>query len=105
MRPSYHPKGLFEENKESIPKSNKGISKSITKLWHLNGRCPEGTISITRTKKKEILRASFIKSFGKKQHRTIPEPTMFTQPEPLNLSAHEVQPIPYAIFVHEYVCS
>ncbi|KAL7204150.1 hypothetical protein ACSBR2_017254 [Camellia fascicularis] len=84
-----YPEGLFEENKESIPKSNEGISKSITQVWHLNGRCPEGTIPIRRTKKKEILRASSIKSFGKKQHRTIPEPTMYTQPAPLNLSAHE----------------
>ncbi|CAL5330966.1 unnamed protein product [Camellia sinensis] len=89
MRPSYHPEGLFEENKESIPKSNEGISKSITQLWHLNGRCPEGTIPIRRTKKREILRASSIKSFGRKQHGTIPEPTMPTKPEPINLSAHQ----------------
>ncbi|KAL7234030.1 hypothetical protein ACSBR1_017599 [Camellia fascicularis] len=89
MSPSYYPEGLFEENKESIPKSNEGISKSITQVWHLNGRCPEGTIPIRRTKKKEILKASSIKSFAKKQHRTIPEPTMYTQPAPLNLSAHE----------------
>ncbi|GMP42074.1 hypothetical protein CsSME_00011937 [Camellia sinensis var. sinensis] len=89
MRPSYHPEGLFEENKESIPKSNEGISKSITQLWHLNGRCPEGTIPIRRTKKKEILRASSIKSFGRKQHGTIPEPTIPTKPEPINLSAHQ----------------
>ncbi|KAF5953345.1 hypothetical protein HYC85_006201 [Camellia sinensis] len=89
MRPSYHPEGLFEENKESIPKSNEGISKSITQLWHLNGRCPEETIPIRRTKKKEILSASSIKSFGKKQHGTIPKPAMSTQPESINLSGHE----------------
>ncbi|KAF5939264.1 hypothetical protein HYC85_023523 [Camellia sinensis] len=89
MRPSYHPEGLFEENKESIPKSNEGISKSITQLWHLSGRCPEGTIPIRRTKKKEILRVSSIKSFGKKQRGTIPEPTMSTQLESISLSAHE----------------
>ncbi|CAL5382314.1 unnamed protein product [Camellia sinensis] len=89
MRPSYHPEGLYKENKESIPKSNEGISKSITQLWHLNGRCPEGTIPIRRTKKKEIHRASSIKSFGRKQHGTIPEPTTPTKPEPINLSAHQ----------------
>ncbi|KAL7204292.1 hypothetical protein ACSBR2_017375 [Camellia fascicularis] len=89
MRPSYHLEGLFGEKNESIPKSNEGISKAITQLWHLSGRCPEGTIPIRRTKKKEILKASSIKSFGKKQHGTIPEPTMSTQPEPLNRSAHE----------------
>ncbi|THF99745.1 hypothetical protein TEA_007101 [Camellia sinensis var. sinensis] len=92
MRPSYHPEGLFEENKQSIPNSNEGISKSITQLWHLNGRCPEETIPIRRTKMKEILRASSIKSFGKKQHGTIPKPTMFTEPEPINLSGHEMRP-------------
>ncbi|KAL7204610.1 hypothetical protein ACSBR2_017648 [Camellia fascicularis] len=89
MRPSYHPEGLFEENKESIPKSNEGISKSINQLWHLNGSCPEGTIPIRRTKKKEILGASSIKSFGKKQHGTIPEPTTSTQPERSDLTADQ----------------
>ncbi|KAF5952679.1 hypothetical protein HYC85_010623 [Camellia sinensis] len=88
MRPSYHPEGLFEENKQSIPNSNEGISKSITQLWHLNGRCQEETIPIRRTKMKEILRASSIKSFGKKKYGTIPEPTMSTQSEPIKLSAH-----------------
>ncbi|CAL5380747.1 unnamed protein product [Camellia sinensis] len=76
MRPSYH------------PESDEGISKSITQLWHLNGRCPEGTIPIRRTKKKEILRASSIKSFGRKQHGTIPEPTMPTKPEPIGPHEH-----------------
>ncbi|GMP42079.1 hypothetical protein CsSME_00011942 [Camellia sinensis var. sinensis] len=77
MRPSYH------------PESDEGISKSITQLWHLNGRCPEGTIPIRRTKKKEILRASSIKSFGRKQHDgTIPEPTMPTKPEPIGPHEH-----------------
>ncbi|MCE7766601.1 hypothetical protein GQL56_28650, partial [Pseudomonas putida] len=39
------------------------------------GKCPEGTIPIRRTKKDDILRASSMKSYGrKKKHSTIPKP-------------------------------
>ncbi|KAL7204147.1 hypothetical protein ACSBR2_017251 [Camellia fascicularis] len=89
MRPNYHPEGLFDVNKVSIPKSNEGISKPLTQLWHLNGKCPEGTIPIRRTKKEDVLRASSIKSFGKKQHRTIPEPPRNAQPDLINQGGHQ----------------
>ncbi|KAF5953344.1 hypothetical protein HYC85_006200 [Camellia sinensis] len=73
MRPSYNPKRPFEENNVSIPKSNDEIQKPITQLWHLNGDCP--------TKKEDVLRASSIKSFGKKTHRTILEPPRSVEPD------------------------
>nr|GLL42469.1 uncharacterized protein LOC109148845 [Ipomoea trifida] len=42
MRPSFHPEGLYDVNKESMgPKERTG---SIAQLWHMNGRCPEDTI-------------------------------------------------------------
>ncbi|KAL8204407.1 hypothetical protein R6Q57_010030 [Mikania cordata] len=41
-------------------------SKSFTQLWHSNGKCPKGTIAIRRTKKEDMLRASSLKSYGRK---------------------------------------
>ncbi|KAL3537229.1 hypothetical protein ACH5RR_000595 [Cinchona calisaya] len=68
-RPSFHPEGLFSESKSS---NNKDIKNSIPQLWHLNGRCPDKTIPIKRTKQEDILRASLIQSFGKKESITNP---------------------------------
>nr|XP_029121183.1 uncharacterized protein LOC105046495 [Elaeis guineensis] len=65
MRPSFFPSGLYDENDES---------SSIPQLWHQNGRCPEDTIPIRRTKKDDVLRASPIERYGKKSPGTIPNP-------------------------------
>uniref|UniRef100_UPI0039818A7B hypothetical protein n=1 Tax=Salmonella sp. s58953 TaxID=3159711 RepID=UPI0039818A7B len=62
MRPSYIPEGLANE-KES----------SIKQMWHLNGRCPEETIPIRRTKREDILGASIASTFGKKPQKKIPK--------------------------------
>ncbi|GMN64122.1 hypothetical protein TIFTF001_033193 [Ficus carica] len=70
MRPSYYPEGVFDESKVSSSKS----SNSKTQLWHTKGRCPKGTIPMRRTKKADLLRASSIKSYGRKKHRSIPKP-------------------------------
>ncbi|KAK7837941.1 hypothetical protein CFP56_020555 [Quercus suber] len=40
--------------------------------WHLNGRCPEGTIPIRRTKKEDLLRVGSAANYGRKKHRSIP---------------------------------
>ncbi|KAL0436752.1 UNVERIFIED_CONTAM: hypothetical protein Sradi_0383100 [Sesamum radiatum] len=72
MRPSYHPEGLFDENK--ISAKPKERTNPITQLWHMNGKCPEDTIPIRRTKKEDVLRASSVKRYGKKKHRSIPKP-------------------------------
>ncbi|KAK6804174.1 hypothetical protein RDI58_001958 [Solanum bulbocastanum] len=76
MMPNYHPEGLFHDGKMSTAAKNKNDgSKSINQLWHLNGKCPEGTIPIRRTKKDDILRASNMKSYGRKTNfSTIPKP-------------------------------
>ncbi|XP_029121182.2 protein neprosin-like [Elaeis guineensis] len=66
MRPSLPPSGLYDENEES---------SSIPQLWHQNGRCPEDTIPIRRTKKEDVLRASSVERYGKKSPGTIPNPT------------------------------
>lgn len=87
MRPSFHPEGsLFDVSKVT---SN---SMAITQLWHLNGRCPEGTIPVRRTKEDDVLRASSIKNYGKKKNLTIPHPqSRPAQPEPnlINHRGHE----------------
>ncbi|PIN25171.1 hypothetical protein CDL12_02114 [Handroanthus impetiginosus] len=79
MRPNYHPEGLFTQSK-TVGKKQNG-PKPITQLWHMNGRCPEGTIPIRRTKKEDVLRASTIKDYGKKNQKSIPRPTS-AAPEP-----------------------
>jgi hypothetical protein len=69
VRPNFHPEGkFFGESKVSSK------SKPITQLWHKNGRCSEGTIPIRRTKKDDILRASSVQNFGKKKHKSTPQP-------------------------------
>ncbi|KAG7014200.1 hypothetical protein SDJN02_24375, partial [Cucurbita argyrosperma subsp. argyrosperma] len=65
MRPNFHPEGVFSDSKVTS-------KASITQLWHLKGRCPEGTIPIRRTKRDDILRASSVESYGKKRaHATV----------------------------------
>lgn len=82
MRPSFHPEGLYDESK--MKKQN-----DISQLWHQNGRCPEGTVPIRRTKGEDVLRASSIKRYGRKKHRTIPKPR-FADPDLINESGHQV---------------
>ncbi|ONK75369.1 uncharacterized protein A4U43_C03F16110 [Asparagus officinalis] len=84
MRPSFHPEGLYAESKSSAEsKPNK-----ISQMWHLNGKCPEDTIPVRRTKREDLLRASSTKRFGKKKHRTIPQPQS-TEPELFNVNGHQ----------------
>lgn len=85
MRPSYHPERLnFGESKVSSSKS-----KRVTQLWHTKGRCPEGTIPVRRTKQEDILRASSIKSYGKKKQKSFPQPRS-ADPDLLSQSGHQV---------------
>ena len=87
MRPSYHPEGLFDESKMSTESSEK--AKPMSQLWHMNGRCPADTIPVRRTKKDDILRASSVKRYGKKKHRSIPKPRS-ADPDLVNESGHQV---------------
>ncbi|GMI77671.1 hypothetical protein like AT3G13510 [Hibiscus trionum] len=90
MRPSYHPEGLFDENKVSDTDTEKPkqCSNSITQLWHINGKCPQGTIPIRRTREEDVLRVSSIKRYGKKKHRAIPQPRS-SDPDLINESGHQ----------------
>lgn len=89
MMPSYHPEGLFRDGKRVVRKEIG--AKPITQLWHMNGRCPQGTIPVRRTRKDDLFRASSIKSFGKKKHKSIPRPTSAApEPDLINQNGHQV---------------
>lgn len=64
MRPSYHPGGMYHDS-DIAP-------HPISQTWHANGKCPENTIPIRRTKEEDALRASSIGMYGKKRPRSIP---------------------------------
>ncbi|XP_050218736.1 uncharacterized protein LOC126669333 [Mercurialis annua] len=85
MRPNFQPEGLVSENKVN---GNEERTEPITQLWHLKGTCPEGTIPVRRTKKKDLLRASSVKKYGKKKHFSAPKPRS-AEPDLLTQSGHQ----------------
>lgn len=85
MRPNYHPEGLFNENK--VAEKTKERSNPQAQLWHANGRCPEDTIPVRRTRKDDILRATSVKAYGRKKQRSIPKSA---DPDLANESGHQV---------------
>ncbi|KAE8701085.1 hypothetical protein F3Y22_tig00110548pilonHSYRG00160 [Hibiscus syriacus] len=87
MTPNFHPERAFAESKVSS-NTEPGSSRKITQVWHLNGRCPEGTIPMRRTKEDDLLRASSVKAFGKKRHKTIPQPRS-ADPDLFSQSGHQ----------------
>ncbi|CAN6373211.1 unnamed protein product [Urochloa humidicola] len=58
MRPSYHPGGLYN--------GSNSASHPLTQTWHQNGKCPENTVPIRRTREEDVLRASSVERYGKK---------------------------------------
>ncbi|KAH0450855.1 hypothetical protein IEQ34_021547 [Dendrobium chrysotoxum] len=87
LRPAFHPEGLYDKSNLASELS-KEKPNTLTQLWHQIGRCPEGTIPIRRTRKEELLRASSVKRYGRKKHRTIPMPR-FADPDLINESGHQ----------------
>ncbi|KAM3683759.1 hypothetical protein ACJW31_12G172900 [Castanea mollissima] len=69
MRPGSHPEGLSFDESNDVSSNSK---PEIAQPWHLNGRCPEGTIPIRRTKEEDLLRASSAANYGRKKHHTTP---------------------------------
>ncbi|CAO2142530.1 unnamed protein product [Urochloa humidicola] len=59
MRPSYHPGGLY--NGSNI------APHPLAQTWHQNGKCPENTVPIRRTREEDVLRASSVERYGKKR--------------------------------------
>ncbi|KAK4777794.1 hypothetical protein SAY87_017981 [Trapa incisa] len=85
-RPNFHPEGLFEE-KEVTSEASERVNP-IKQLWHVNGKCPENTIPVRRTTKDDVLRASSVKRYGRKKHRTVPVPKS-ADPDLINQSGHQ----------------
>lgn len=91
MMPSYHPELGFLSESKKLAKKGTMRPEPISQLWHMNGRCPEGTIPVRRTKEEDVMRASSVSNFGKKKHKSIPVPR-FAAPEPdlVNQYGHQV---------------
>ncbi|KAG6532012.1 hypothetical protein ZIOFF_005850 [Zingiber officinale] len=83
-RPNFHPEGLFDDDKVASQKK----TPSGVQLWHQNGRCPEDTVPIRRTSRADVLRASSIKRYGRKKHKSIPNP-LSVEPDLLNENGHQ----------------
>ncbi|XP_028792242.1 uncharacterized protein LOC114748055 [Neltuma alba] len=67
MRPNFQPQdNILEVSNEISSKS-----KPIVQLWHQSGSCPEGTLPIRRTREEDILRASSMQQFGKKNLKNV----------------------------------
>ncbi|KAL4600818.1 hypothetical protein ACB092_11G227400 [Castanea dentata] len=79
MRPSFYPEGLLFKESNNVSSNSK---PKITQPWHLNGRCPEGTIPIRRTKEEDLLRASSVANYGRKKYDIIPN-------DDIDYSTHE----------------
>ncbi|RZR73950.1 hypothetical protein BHM03_00030192 [Ensete ventricosum] len=71
------------EVRRHLKRLNKTPVKSIK-----NGRCPEDTIPIRRTTREDMLRASSVKRYGRKKHRSLPYP-LSVDPDLLNESGHQ----------------
>ncbi|CAL9061007.1 unnamed protein product [Musa banksii] len=82
MRPAFFPERTA--NKVESLKN----SPSIAQLWHRNGRCPENTVPVRRTKRDDLLRASSVKRYGRKKHKSIPMPLTVDSDLP-NESGHQ----------------
>ncbi|KAK4772762.1 hypothetical protein SAY86_014537 [Trapa natans] len=80
VRPDYHPEGLLAEAREG--------ENHVRQLWRVNGRCPENTIPVRRTKKDDVLRASSVKRYGKKNCRSAPIPKLVDL-DLINMDGHE----------------
>ncbi|XP_028791311.1 uncharacterized protein LOC114747190 [Neltuma alba] len=64
IKPTFRPEVKIESKMSSK-------SKPIVQPWHRVGSCPNRTIPIRRTRKEDILRASSIQQFGKKNLKTV----------------------------------
>ncbi|KVH89343.1 protein of unknown function DUF239 [Cynara cardunculus var. scolymus] len=95
-RPNFHPEGINDESikvsammKSFTEKSSSKKQPTISQLWHENGKCPKGTIPVRRTKKEDILRASSIQSYGKKNNLSLVAHPTSVDLDLINQSGHQ----------------
>ncbi|XP_066337548.1 protein neprosin-like [Miscanthus floridulus] len=77
MMPPCHPEG--PSNKSNI------APNPFIQTWHQNGKCPENTIPIRRTKEEDVLRVSSIERYGKKWPWSIPNRFSLVDPDTVNV--------------------
>lgn len=103
MRPNFHPEGqVFDDSKLTRRKGKADKNPPITQLWHLKGRCPEGTVPIRRTKEEDILRSSSVELFGKKNNKSIPQPPKSADLDLISQIGHEVL-VCLCIYIYPYI--
>ncbi|XP_044947906.1 uncharacterized protein LOC123397438 [Hordeum vulgare subsp. vulgare] len=88
MQPAYNPGGMYD-------KSNIAPHR-IAQTWHQNGKCPENTIPIRRTKYEDLLRASSTRRYGKKRPESIANLNSVNEPVTPNISTGHQHAIAYA---------
>ncbi|KAL7164531.1 hypothetical protein ACSBR2_040436 [Camellia fascicularis] len=72
MTPSYDPtmERTIATKKTSIEKKQGDSAVTVTsQLWQRSGSCPEGTIPIRRTRKKDLIKAHSVEDYGRKKPR------------------------------------
>lgn len=52
-------------------KNEERSSRMVKQKWRKSGSCPPGTIPVRRVRKKELLRASSVKDYGRKRQSTV----------------------------------
>ncbi|ESQ39067.1 hypothetical protein EUTSA_v10001722mg [Eutrema salsugineum] len=85
LRPSSFPRK--RNNESSNTRKNSNI---VTQLWRANGRCPKNSIPIIRTRREDILRAKSIKTYGKKDPNSFPQPKSANTPSSNLTHEHSV---------------
>ncbi|XP_021800532.1 uncharacterized protein LOC110744821 [Prunus avium] len=73
MAPTYD---LTKETKtmtkmDRLKKRSEQSSVTVKQTWQKSGSCPQGTIPVRRIRKKDLLRASSVKDYGRKKHSTL----------------------------------
>lgn len=73
MAPTYD---LKKETKtmtkmDRLKKKSEQSSVTVKQTWKKSGSCPQGTIPVRRIRKKDLLRASSVKDYGRKKHSTL----------------------------------
>lgn len=82
------PNGITNDNIKVLSSSSE-TNEAITQLWHSNGKCPTGTIPVRRTKKEDVLRASSVKTYGKKSVSASVQPNSIDL-DMINQNGHQV---------------
>ncbi|XP_010525266.1 PREDICTED: uncharacterized protein LOC104803087 [Tarenaya hassleriana] len=88
MKPSFHPEDVYSGSKVSS-NTTKQSKVILSQLWHVNGKCPENTVPIRRTRREDFIRANSIENYGKKNQKSIPKPKSYDPASVLTQNGHQ----------------